>query len=78
MATRQRVTTASISSSSSVGMACSRLSSRTVRPSRAAAFLKVSSSPVGTTTEVAFWSARKVEIASATSDSLETTTTFAE
>ena len=35
IATRQRVTTASISSSSSVGMACSRLSSRTVRPSRA-------------------------------------------
>ncbi len=35
-------------------MACSRLSSRTMRPSRAAAFLVVR--PVGTT-EVAFWSA---------------------
>ena len=54
IATRLRVTTASISSSSRVGMAFSRLSSRTVLPSRAAAFLKASSRPVGTTTEVAF------------------------
>ena len=65
-----------MASSSRVGIAFSRESSRTVRPDRAAAFLKGASSPVGTTTEP--MPSRKESMASATSASVGARTTFAE